>query len=133
VNIEIIYDSPSGTYWYHPEKKILHHKITKVLNDQEMEEFLLLGTKFLKEKGVSKWLSDDQLKMTITKEFMTWGAAEWFPPTVAAGWKYWAIVRSGSVIGQLEQEKVSKECRALGIESRFFDNPEDALKWLESV
>jgi hypothetical protein len=131
MSVETIFDSPSGTIWYHPDKKILHHKIHKYMYDKVFMDFLMLGTQTMKEKGAHKWLSDDQTNMAISKEFIAWGLAEWFPKTIAAGWQYWAIVRPKNLIGQLDLEKLAKEYGSMGITAKFFDNSDEAMDWLE--
>lgn len=132
MSTEMIFDSPSGTIWYHSEEKIVHHKIHKYMYDQEFKDFLLLGTKTMKEKGAHKWLSDDQTNMAISKEHMEWGAREWFPKTIEAGWKYWAIVKPRNVIGQLDLEKMAKDYGSQGVEVRFFENSDEGFRWLAS-
>ena len=133
MSTETIFDSQSGTIWYHPDTKILHHKIHKYMYDQEFKDFLMMGTNTLKEKGSQKWLSDDQTNLVISKEHMAWGEREWFPKTIAAGWKYWAIVKPKNVIGQMDLEKMAKDYGTKGVEARFFDNPDDAYHWLVSI
>lgn len=130
---ELIYDSPSATLWFHPEKKILHHKIHRYMPEEEEKEFLLLGTKTLQERDAQKWLSEDQTSSAMNKDFFEWGTTEWFPKTIAAGWKYWAIIQPNHIISQIEHEKMAKDYGAMGIEARFFDAVEEALEWLESI
>ena len=133
MSAEIIYDSPYATLWYHPESKIVHHKFHKSIYDQDYRDFFLLGTQTLKEHSAQKWLSDDQTNTLSGKEEMIWGKEIWFPKTVEAGWKYWAIVQPKNVIGQINMRKLVKEFSAQGIETRFFISIDEAMKWLESL
>ncbi len=130
---ELIFESPFGIIWFHPETKILHHKVLQFMPDQEVKDFLMFGTRTLKEKGAQKWLSDDQTSKPISKDFMEWGMAEWFPQTIAAGWKYWAVVKPKQMISQMEIEKMAKDYGEMGIETRFFSTDEEALEWLENI
>ena len=133
MSIEIIYDSPFATLWYHPESKIVHHKFHKNVYGQDYRDFFLLGTRTLKEHSAQKWLSDDQGNSLAVKDDLLWGKEVWFPKTVEAGWKYWAIVQNNHVLGQVLTEKLVKEFGSQGIETRYFSDVDDALQWLENI
>jgi hypothetical protein len=133
MSAEIIFESPSASMWFHSELKIIHHRINRYIHDDEFRDFMMLGTQTMKEKQANKWLSDDRNINVVNKADMDWGAEHWFPKTVEAGWKYWAIVNPKNVIGQLDLEMLAKRYGAMGIETRFFNGPDDALSWLESL
>lgn len=56
----------------------------------------------------------------------------WFPKTAAAGRKYWAIVPPERVLARLTMEKLTKEYGAAGVTAKFFSDPDEAMRWLES-
>jgi hypothetical protein len=132
---EIIFDSPFATMWYHPESKIIHHQTHPQQGSWQGDEFrkmMLLGSEFLAEKNSEKWLSDDRNTIGANKEEYQWGVDFWFPKTVKAGWKHWAIVQPKHVIAQLNMEKVVKDYKTQGINAMFFSDEDEAMKWLES-
>jgi hypothetical protein len=133
MSAEIIYDSPYATLWYHPESKILHHKIHKSIYGQDYRDFFLLGTQTLKERGAQKWLSDDQGNSLAGKDELLWGKEVWFPKTIEAGWKFWAIVQHKNTLGQVVLEKLVKEFGSQGIEARYFTEIDEAFQWLENI
>jgi hypothetical protein len=63
---------------------------------------------------------------------MAWGETTWFPQTLAAGWKYWAIVQSEGAIAKINTEKLVQSYTQAGITAKYFSNADDALIWLES-
>jgi hypothetical protein len=130
---ETIFESPNATMWYHPDGKIIHHKITNFMNNEELSDFLKLGTKKLKETGSQKWLSDDLPNIPANNEDMSQSMSGWFQQTLQAGWKYWAIIKPHNVIAQLKKEALVKRFGAMGIEAQYFDNPEKALEWLRNI
>jgi hypothetical protein len=130
---EIIFDSPYATLWYHPESNIIHHKFHKSIYGQDYRDFFLLGTQTLKEHGAQKWLSDDQGNSLAGNEELQWGKEVWFPKTIEAGWKYWAIVQNKNTLGQVITEKLVKEFGSHGIETRYFTDINEAMLWLESL
>jgi len=120
--------------WYHPESKIIHHQTHPQQGSWQGDEFrkmMLLGSEFLAEKKSEKWLSDDRNTIGASKEEYQWGVDFWFPKTVKAGWKHWAIVQPKHVIAQLNMEKVVKDYKAQGINARFFADIDEAMNWLE--
>lgn len=134
MSAEIIYDSPFATLWYHPESKIIHHTTHKDYGAWESEEFrnmAMLGTRIMAERHAQKWLSDDRFSLSVNKEEFQWGVENWFPATVKAGWKHWAIVQPKHVIAQLNLEKVVKDYKNQGINVQYFSDVDEAMHWLE--
>jgi len=126
-----LYESSYVTVWYHPEKKIVHHKIHKYVFGEEFQKFLLIGTEAMKKNQAHKWLSDDRNNTVVRPEDMEWGMSNWFPQTIQAGWKYWAIVQPEKVIAQLNMKTLVEDYAKAGIVAKFFSNPEEAMTWLE--
>jgi hypothetical protein len=127
-----IEDNEYVTLWYHPEKKIVHHECHKFVYGEVFRDFLLKGTETMKKNGANKWLSDDRKNPVLRTEDTEWGQANWFPQTLQVGWKYWAIVQPEGAIGKISMKKLVDIYAQAGITAQYFDNPEDALKWLES-
>lgn len=129
----LIEDNEHATLWYHPESKIVHHEYKKFMQGDDFRAFLLKGTQTMKENGATKWLSDDRMNPVLSKDDLAWGQTNWFPQTVEAGWKYWAIVQPKSLFAKLDMIKLVKQYAQFGITAQFFQSPEDAMTWLESV
>ncbi len=122
-----------ATLWYHPEKRIVHHEFHKLNYGDSLRSFLLKGTELMKEKGADKWLSDDRKNPVLRSEDMEWGAQNWFPKTLEAGWKYWAIVTPEKAITKANMDQLAEDYTKAGVTTRFFSTPEEALAWLESL
>ncbi len=133
MDAEVIYDSPYATLWYHPESKIIHHKIHKFSKDEEFRTFINLASNTLAEKGATKWLSDDRSVLMVEKEGIGVKTELWTSRTINAGWKYWAIVKPKHIISQINMEKMVKYYNTLGITARFFTEVDEAMHWLESL
>ena len=129
---QTIFDDDFVTVWYIPEKKMVYHQIHKFVFGKEFRDFLLAGTEAMKKNKGTKWLSDDRANTVMSQEDMSWGQTVWFPQTVAAGWKYWAIVQPAKVLAQMAMEDLVKAYSAAGITAKFFTDPDEAMKWLES-
>lgn len=129
----VVEDNEYAILWFHPETKIVHHEYKKYMQGEVFHAFLLKGTQTMKENNATKWLSDDRLNPVLSKEDVAWGQTNWFPQTVEAGWKYWAIVQPKSLYAKLDMVKLVKEYAKAGITAQFFHSPDDALQWLESL
>lgn len=119
--------------WYYPDKKIVHHKIYKFVFGQPFYKLLLAGTDLIIKHHATKWLSDDRGVPVLRKEDTDWGAVNWFPQTAKAGWKYWAIMVPEQAIGKMNLETLAETYGKLGVTTRFFNDLDEAMKWLESV
>lgn len=128
----VLIDNPFVTLWYHADKKIVHHQIHQFIYGAPFREFLLAGAEALKKHGATKWLSDDRANTVLSHEDGEWGRDHWLVPTAKAGWKHWAVVRPRKVLGQMSMERGAKEMLNIGINVRFFDDPDEAMRWLEA-
>jgi hypothetical protein len=128
----LIEQNDFATLWYHPESKIVHHEWHKFIYGDAFRAFLLKGTEIMKKNKANKWLSDDRKNPVLRKEDMDWGMVNWFPQTLQAGWKYWAIVQPEAAIAKMNMKKLVEDYSKAGLIAQFFSSPDEALKWLES-
>jgi hypothetical protein len=84
----------------------------------------------MEQHGAKKWLTDDRTNSAPTKEETEWCKTVWEPSALKAGWKYWAIVLPKRMVGQMYMKNL-KQTKEIGVTIEFFDNPDDALAWLE--
>jgi hypothetical protein len=123
-------DNEYGTMWYYPEDKIVHHQYKKFMSGDVFHNFLLKGTEAMKKFGLTKWLSDDRENPVLTTEDIKWGETNWFPQTLQAGWKYWAIVQPKAAIAKMNTDKIVEQYGKAGIVAKYFTDPDEAYRWL---
>ena len=128
----VIVDNPFATLWYHPEKRIVHHRIHQFISGKAFRDLLLTGTDVLTKNQATKWLSDDRMNAVLRPEDVEWSHEHWFPQTALAGWKWWAIVQPEKTVGQVTMKNLAATYGQYGITSKAFTDPNDALWWLES-
>jgi hypothetical protein len=133
MSIETVIDNAYVTLWYLPEDKIVYHRMHRFVPEARFHELLLAGTALMQRHGGCKWLSDDLRNPVLAETLHEWARTHWFPQTVAAGWKYWAVVRPEAELGSWTTERVVAEYQRAGIEACFFTDPESALAWLRTV
>ncbi len=133
MNRETIATTEFGAMYYYPETGIIHHILQRYEYGEPFRSFLSKGTDVVKERGATKWLSDDRSYATLTKEDIAWGRDVFGPNTVKAGWRYWAIALPKTVIGKMAMEHVIKMYSEIGLTVQVFDDPDEGMRWLESV
>ncbi len=116
--------------WFHPDLKIVHHKIKKPLPAGEFKRLLTTGADCLENNRCTKWLSDDSDVVAIAKEDNKWGDENWAPRVIKAGFKYWAVVMPKSALGSLMLKRFVNEYRDRGVTVEAFDSVDAAVKWL---
>ena len=50
----VIIDNPFATLWYHPEKRIVHHRIHQFISGKAFRDLLLTGTDVLTKHQATK-------------------------------------------------------------------------------
>ena len=91
------------------------------------------GLDILQKNRAQKWLSDDRFNAVLRPEDVDWSHQFWFPQTVQAGWKYWAIVQPDKVVGQVTMKGLASEYGRQGVTSKTFTDPDSALRWLDTL
>lgn len=128
----VIEDNEYASMWYYPESKIIHHVFKKFMSGETFHNFLLKGTEAMKKYKADKWLSDDRKNPVLTTEDIKWGETNWFPQTLQAGWKYWAIIQPEAAIAKMNTSKIKEQYSQAGITAQYFTETDEAMKWLES-
>ena len=127
-----IMDNVYATMWCYPEKKMIHHQYNKYMTGKNFQDFLMKGTEAMRKYKATKWLSDDRKNPVLAPSDLEWGQKYWFPETLAAGWKYWAIVQPKAALAKMTMDDLVKDYESYGVKAKFFDDPDEAMKWLES-
>lgn len=129
---QTLIDNESVSLWYHPEAKIIHHKIHRFMDPGVFQELLTKGADHLEAQGAAKWLSDDEKNVVVSPQDRKWGDEVWAPRVIAAGLKYWAVVTPVGAVASLQMKGLVEQYRQRGVTVETFGNVDDALAWLES-
>ncbi|HEY5962295.1 MAG TPA: hypothetical protein VIV60_37320 [Polyangiaceae bacterium] len=126
-----VIDNEFVSLLYHVDTKIVHHSIKKYTSGPQLRELLEGGYEVLKKHHATKWLSDDLNSGPIATDDEEWAGKLWFPKTIAAGWKHWAIVKPAKVLGQLNMRRYKETYSAAGVNTEMFSEVKEAMLWLE--
>jgi hypothetical protein len=93
---------------------------------------LTKGIEAMRQHKGNKWLSDDRANGALPPADLEWADKTWFPQTVKAGWKFWALVPPVTVIGQMNIQRHIKLYKERGITVEVFKTSAEAMHWLET-
>ncbi len=127
-----VFEHKRISVWSYPDKGIVHHQIHDYVSGAVFHEALTNGIQAMVDCRGSKWLSDDRKNGALPPSDMEWADKVWFPQTVKAGWKHWAVLPPSVVIGQMNIQRHIKMYKDRGITVQVFTMPEEAMSWLES-
>ncbi len=126
-------ENDSASVCVYTEKKMVHHVFKKYIYGDALRAALSTGAELMEKHKATKWLSDDRNNAALSKADSDWAAGVWFPRAKAAGWKTWAIVLPRMTIGKMNMQMFIDQYQQQGIQVRVFDDPAEAMTWLESV
>jgi len=129
----VLYEDEYITLGHEPTNKMIFHIIHQPVPVEIMKKALTIGSDSLKEHGYSKWLSDDRKNGPLSEEGGKWVMSEWQPNTIAAGWKYWAIVVPAEVASAATLMEYIQALHEQGLRMMVFEEPEDAIEWLDGL
>jgi hypothetical protein len=130
---DVVHDNEWITIWFHPESKVIHHKIHKAIRGEAFRQAFMKGTEALAARGATKWLSDDRLHYILPQEDQQWAGNEWFPSTRQAGWRYWAIAKPEKAVVDLYLRRFAAAWSASGVLTELFTTPEEGMAWLRGA
>jgi hypothetical protein len=127
-----IIDSDRATLWYHPESGIVHHHFKKAVHGKDFRDVLDAGLQIMKDRGATRWLSDDRNNSALNPEDSDWAENVWSEAAVKAGWQHWAIVLPEYVVGKMDMAQYIAGGRRKGVNVRVFSDADEGFEWLSS-
>ena len=127
-----ILENQQITVLYHPDTKIIHHECHENVHGPDFREGLMAGAEAMKKYGAKKWLSDDRKHTVFTPDDLAWTKDVWRPAVLKAGWKYWAIVEPERPLARIRIEERAETMTKLGVTTKLFTDPDEAMKWLKA-
>ncbi len=126
-----ILDNEFATLIVYPGKKIVHHKYKKFIFGDAFREVMTTGADAFIKYECIKWLSDDRENAALRQEDIKWGQKNWEKRILDVGWKYWALVMPKKTVGQITMKEIIDRNKELGVTVEIFNNPTQAMEWLE--
>lgn len=130
MHAEKIIDTKNFTLIYYPEEKIIHHTFHDYVYGNILRSYLHEGVRIMKEHSATKWLSDDRDNPTLSPADVDYGKDIWVSKAIEAGWKYWALILPGAVIGKSSMSGLLDFVSDKGVVVEFFNDTDEAFAWL---
>jgi hypothetical protein len=119
------------TVQYVPAKRFIYHTVHKPVSGAIFRSALMAGTDGLIRYKAYKWLSDDRKNGQISREDVEWGIEVWNAQTIAAGWRYWAVLVPPAIANAASLMPVIEALYELGLNTKVFTELESAIAWLD--
>ncbi|MDZ7741648.1 MAG: STAS/SEC14 domain-containing protein [Bacteroidota bacterium] len=103
----------------------------KFIRGEDFREGLNTGLELLIEKNASRWLADLRNLKILSNEDQEWSNNEWFPRATKAGIKKMALVKPRSALAKMGVKNIMTRVNKIQVETAYFDNAGEALKWLD--
>ncbi|MDT3402236.1 PAS domain-containing sensor histidine kinase [Mucilaginibacter terrae] len=116
---------------YNPEKYRLEADWVGYQNLESVKKGCMIMLDLLRKNNCSRVLNDNTKVMGNWSEAADWGAEYWFPAMVEAGLTRFAWIYSPSKFSQLAANKTLENVPN-ELQTRFFDNREEAEHWLNT-
>lgn len=129
----MIVDNEYATLVCLPDEKIIYHTFHKPIGGEILRNVLNKGTEAMAKYGATKWLSDDRLNAVLSPEDTEFGKTDWFPRTLQAGWKYWALVVPSDILGQMSLKEIIDDYWERGLRIMVFSKLDEAREWLTNI
>jgi hypothetical protein len=129
---EVHLENEIAVLYYYPRSKIVHHAFRNFAHDAAFRGVLEKGLELVRQRGATKWLSDDRGNGPVRLTDAKWALNDWCPRVLAAGWKYWAVVLPTKVLGQMNMRRLMDAYRKRGVTVETFSDPAAAFRWLDS-
>ena len=115
-------DTEFATLKFHPDSGIIHHEFHKFIFGEAFRAVLSKGAEAMEKHQATKWLSDDRKNNALPQDDAEWAMTTWSTRTLAAGWKYWAVVLPQKVLGQMNMQRFIDMYKQRGLEVRVFSD-----------
>lgn len=129
--MQTVISSDSATLKVYPKKGIVYHKFHKFIYGENLRKFMGEAADVFIHYNCTKWLSDDRGNSAFRQEDIEWLQANWEPKVIENYWKYWALILPDKVVGKKNMESVINRYKSMGITLEIFDDPTEAMSWLE--
>lgn len=126
----VVLKTPGITVWHHPELRIVHHEMARLMSGEEFRSALMAGVEIFKKHGPQKWLSDDRKCPSMPAADFKWAQDVWSPQVRSLGWKTWGIVVANVAESRFTMTRVGLIGGSQGLEIGIFDGFHEAWEWL---
>lgn len=125
------YKSSQVNIWYNAEKEWIEANWHGFQNFDSFKHGCIEILTLLEINHCSKVLNDNTHVLGSWTDASEWGGKVWLPAMQKAGLRYFAWIHSESTFSRLAEKKIANYSDG-SLETRFFEQKQDAIAWLEN-
>ncbi|MFH2074831.1 MAG: hypothetical protein ABIJ57_05720 [Pseudomonadota bacterium] len=129
----LIYTSPHAKITYEAEIQALHLEWSGFTPSREFRQVIEISLSELKERDLYKMIADNRSAKAVDPGDQKWLTEDWFPRAIAAGFRYSAVIVSGSALNLYASDTISHDVISNLFRAQNFTNLEEAREWLSSL
>lgn len=131
----IHYKSPHLTIYWEEEINCIHTEWRGAVTRNQLKDGLFMGLALAKEKGCKKWLADvrelKELSFADMIKEKEWYIQEWLPTLIQGGINKAVFMSPGTTLVSKAFMKVVQAYYSKQLKIGYFDDLEEAFKWLK--
>lgn len=128
--IQKIFDENCAIVQLDTEYKIIEILWKKFATTTQYRQVIQVASDTIISQGVHKWLSDMSQAGVVSRDNQKWLKEDIIPNIIDHGLEQVAIVVSVNIFNKLYINNIKEELALFS--TQYFDNIEDARKWLQS-
>jgi len=126
----IHYENPFLTLSWLAEENIVCAQWKDDVDSEPMREGLEAGLELVREKHAKKWLVDSRRLGAIDPQDVKWVNETWMPQAVDAGLRWMAFVMAKKIVMKLTMKSFIARINDREISNAYFEELDEARKWL---
>lgn len=129
--IQRIFDENCAVVQLDTENNIVEILWKKFATTAQYRQVIQAASNTIISQGAQKWLSDMSQAGVVSRDNQKWLKEDIIPNAISHGLKQVAIVVSVNIFNKLYVNNIKEELEQFS--TQYFDNVEDARKWLQST
>lgn len=125
-----VYDKDFIAIHWLEDIKAVHMEWKKFARGDNFKEALNTGLKLIIDKKTGNWIADMVHLGTVAEEDQKWSNEDWFPRALQGGVKNMALIMPKSVIASMSVSDIMNKVEGTDLVTHYFDNLQDAKKWI---
>ena len=131
--MELYYKSPRFRVFWDPTTLAVVGGGEGFVDGEELRTGMNKGLELLIKKRSSKWLAEMSHRRVHSEDDQKWIVDDWTSRATAAGMRYAAFVLPTSTISMMSLKRMTQVLADGSLELGYFDDLEEARRWLGSV
>src|SRR5512133_1355873 len=104
---ETILDDDDVSLFLYPSIGTVYHVVKRSIEGDKFRSMMSKSAEVFVANKCTKYLSDDREIMAFNPEDLLWALENWEKRLIPAGWKHWALIMPGRILGRVMAKKLA--------------------------